>query len=410
MKVLTLFAIIILLSCNVYAQEFKHVDERVGAEFFGYVNIEFSPDMRFMVWTEQLPTRELMQYRTGKEKDNSQLPARIWLCAMDPATGNMLPEDGRGIMMTYSNLQGTAQWGEDSLGVFAVAHDGEGRIIIARPNKENQLELQVLPLPHNPHRKNTFPSRIKTRKHGFLVSLIDNPKEEARLTFIDLENPSYEEVIREGNNLDSRKNPGVYVTFPRWFPELPFLTYGFRDKVTRKVQIKQFDAYNSVEFPKRITHDLNDHFDDFPFIYKGERYIIGGIGGTNEAGIYKKQEKLDLFDEIDRIRPFGSRLLQPGSLNSFEPFEWEGEVYSAFQVSETINDPNPQPGKVEGEIWLANLFGDSEPYRISNDWNMMRVDPEFYIGYDRVWIFYYSIIPDGMVIELHRCETGLERK
>ncbi len=411
MKTLTYFLLLLFFfNSLLFAQEFKPHDERIGADYFGYVNIEFSPDMRFMVWTEQMPMGELMARKTGKEKDNTQLPARIWMCAMNPETGEMMPEDGRGIMMTYSKLQGTAQWGEDSLGVFAVAHDREGRIILARPNKDNQLELEALPLPPNPYRINTYPSRIKDQGYGFLVSLIVEPDRRIRLTFIDLENPSYEEIIREGSDPDTRSNPGIFKTFPRWFPELPLLTYGFRDRITGKVQVKQFNAYEPVEFPKRITYDLNDHSDDFPFIYDGELYLIGGAGGTNEAVIYKKQEKLDVYNEVDRIQVHGSRLLQPGSLNSFEPFEWESEVYSAFQVSETFNNPNPQPGKVKGEIWIANLFGDKAPYRISDDWNMMRVDPEFYIGNERVWVFYYSIIPNGSVIELHRCETGLVRK
>jgi hypothetical protein len=57
-------------------------------------------------------------------------------------------------------------------------------------------------------------------------------------------------------------------------------------------------------------------------------------------------------------------------------------------------------------IWLKGILGESLQIKIST-LTGVTVDPEFVIGKNKVWIYYYGKPIGQSFYELHRCETPL---
>jgi hypothetical protein len=94
-------------------------------------------------------------------------------------------------------------------------------------------------------------------------------------------------------------------------------------------------------------------------------------------------------------------------LASIEPFLWSAKPYATFMVlTFMVLDGGRTPSAVPGEIWVTGLQPEDKPHRISGTESLRRMDPEVFVGREKVWVFYYARTQEN-VLELRRAEAGL---
>ncbi len=373
-------------------------DIRVGDSGASYVNIEFSPDMRFASWIE-LSASPLQ-------------PARAWLTGIVADTGDLIPLDGRGSLITeiYNGgfVLGSPQWGEDATGPFVIAISREHQLVMARPINAVSSEITILPTPPNPTRYYPYPAKLPSRDHAYVAYLQKDTAGDVQAWYIDLADPTVEHQVTFGP-------PGLYpplnvpplsVDIHRWFYDEPVFVYGYSDTVTHKLQIKQFDVSQPEQEPIPITADQFDHMDEFPAVIAGERYLIGGINNEAIGKLYERPPGSEVYAPIQTIEPAATLLMTPTSAVGFETFVWEGQAYASYQIR---NDSRSILARTEpGEVWVTSLFDDSFSQRVSSAEPLVRADPEFYLGTSDVWVFYHAKPTSGNgVWELRRARSRI---
>jgi hypothetical protein len=123
---------------------------------------------------------------------------------------------------------------------------------------------------------------------------------------------------------------------------------------------------------------------------------------ANKLSIYKKTGQYFTLNPADEYLP-KSTISPTLTLTSFEPFTICGDkTYGAYQVY-----TGAIPGNTAGEIWLKGIFNDPMHIKISNYPGEVAVDPEYVIGKNKVWVFYYGKVINAPVYNLHRCSTPL---
>jgi len=391
---------------------FSRQDVQVGDPEIGYVCMEFSPDMKHMAWVEPR--------RRGGDAENT-----VWLSAMDAETGDLVPRSGKGfkvgaVKMSDYEPSGQPQWGQDDKGFFAVILDPQGNIVVVRPQSQSNGGLSAtvsrLRTPPNPSRTFPYPTRLTT-PGGFVVYIQNDSDGNRQLYFIDLADPTTEHQITRGPHLKIGKKQlePFIVDIPRWLYDvetradgLPVVIYGDDTEPNSRIpfpviEVKELDFAKPKPMPATVAKPLPVLFDPFPFLYRGDRYIVAGVNAKASGVVVKPGADGQYRDVIHRFEPRGSALKNPNNLASAEPFVWRGKVYSAFQV----NEPGA-PGTTSAEIWLTSLMDGSLLRRISDDTRSQRADPEFFIGRSRVWIFYFAHPGNSGRWQLRRADTGLQ--
>ncbi len=376
-------------------QEFVTDDVRIGDLSADYVNIEFSPDMRYASIIEL------------------SFPIKAWLAGVNPDTGELIPSDGRGVLVAelYNAgwAAGSPQWGEDSEGPFVVAINKDYKFVMARPTSPTSATITVLPTAPNPARLYPYPAKLPDRETSFVAYLQADLFGEMQAWYIDLADPERQHKVSDGPQ-------GIYppinaspleLNIHRWFYGEPTFIYGYSDTVSGKVQIMQYDVTRPHRGSVPITDDQYDHMDEFPFPMQGERYLIGGINNEAVGQMYQRPPGSEMYEAIQRFVPYASDLLTPTSAVGFESFEWEGEAYTSFQIR---NASNSILARTEaGEVWLSSLFDPSLMRRVSGPELFVRADPEFYLGTSQVWVYYHAKPVGGGSWQLRRATTGLVR-
>ena len=103
----TLISILILNTAGLKAQNFTISDQRLGDTTINYVNPEISPVGNFMTWIE-------IDTNTG-------FSGKVWHCGLDPDTGDLIPENGKGFSPFTSNVYGRpADWGVDAIRTYYI--------------------------------------------------------------------------------------------------------------------------------------------------------------------------------------------------------------------------------------------------------------------------------------------------
>lgn len=356
--------------------------------------------MRFLCWIEE-----------GS-------PNRIWLCSLNRDTGELVPANGQGVLVTETGSTGAPQWGQDSSGYFLVTLDGSGRLVLARPtlNPDGTADasLTVLATAANPTRAFPYPSRV-SNSPGYLVyqqADSNNPPRQ-QLWYLNLASPTLEFPITQGPvaSIGQFGLPPFLVNIQRWFYRLesngdglPVVAFGNADAASAvpRVRVEQLDLSAAPPTSSQISGTNPALLDPFPFLYQGERYLIAGVNATATGGVFARDGQGSYSVQINSIRPDSSSLLQPSNFASCEPFLYKQKVYSAFQV----NEPGA-PGTGNGEIWLTSVFDNSLLRKISGEGLSRRADPEFFIGNSKVWVYYYARLQNFGKWQLHRVETGL---
>jgi hypothetical protein len=196
--------------------------------------------------------------------------------------------------------------------------------------------------------------------------------------------------------------PSFVVTVFRWFPGSPELVWGFNDGAGR-LQVRGVDLSSFDAQPTALTDEAHDHVDAFPDVVGGERLLVGGIDSTAVGAVYARDAASGRYRITRRIEP-RSAFRSPMMAASFEPFAWGGRRYASFLVLDGGRTPSMFPG----EIWVADLDrGDTR--RISGARTLHRMDPEYFLGRDEVFVLHYARDPAAPGFGLYRLRTGIRR-
>lgn len=392
--------------------QFTPSETVVGSPSFGCLGLEFSPDMKWFVWTQQGVTKA------------------AWLCSVNPDTGDLVPASGRpngqnGQPFSIPNIppRGNPQWGRDINGWFIIAIADDGRLVQVRPGTlgtdGNWLADPVITYPAvavNATRQYPFAARLPERDASYVIyEQLANGTGTAGIYWVNLGDPTFTEHLvtaPSGYTMPTTLD-NIAATIYRWFSGLPIFTYAVVKQPGGAVKMAQLDVSATTPAPVAInaaTDNVSFHTDDFPNVNFGRRTLIGGVTSSASARYYLQDPVTKLTSTLANITvtPAMSALGNPQFASSFEPFEWNGRVYSAFQI---IDGTDPLQA-VPSEIWLTSLSDallqtdTSLLRRINAATSLQRRDPEYFLGTTKAWVFYYAK-PSGTVFTIYRAETGL---
>jgi len=367
-------------------ESFVPEEDMLGDPDTGYFSVEISPDMRFMVWQES----------TGGT------PGPVWSCALDPVDASLDPPDGRGFRLDAIPFRAAPQWGLDDRGVFFVTVDAMGRFLIVRPTGASTATVETLSTPPDTSRSYPYPTRIASRDGALIAFLANDSSDRPQIHVLDTAAPDVVRPLTSGPVDFNGTAPSFVVTVFRWFPGVPELCWGFNDAEDR-LQVRSVDLTAFDAEPTAVTTEPHDHVDSFPAILAGERVLVGGIDSTDVGALYTREAATGLYTIASRIEP-RSDLTSPMMAASFEPFEWEGRRYASFLVL----DGGRQPSRFPAEIWTVDL-DTGLLRRVSDERTLNRMDPEYFLGRDEVFVIHYARDPAAAGFRLYRTRTGILR-
>ncbi|HBH47534.1 MAG TPA: hypothetical protein DDX98_02790, partial [Bacteroidales bacterium] len=382
---LILILIVTLLN-HTNAQDFQINDTRLGDENVSYVNPEISPVGDYMVWIEIDTT--------------NGFSGQVWHCGLDPDTGDLIPSNGKGFSAFAANVYGRpADWGLDANGPYYVGLNLAGQFVVVRPTGATSANVEVLSTPPDNRRRVIYPSQLPGVDARFMVYILNenvpgwsnNPANNSfELRFMNLDNPN-EEITIETQTRTFPSAVGMDVIVPRWIKSTPYLTYGFFDN-NNFAQIKEFNAFAPLDSPLVVTNDQNIKTDGHPINnpFNNKQYIVSGFGGGESALVYRRNQPSQSFVSIETITTPTPNLLNPTLNQSHEPFFFDDQLYTTFQVNEdggtfldtTWNEP--------GEIWITSIDDLQQNMWLINDFDteLNISEPEPYTGNDKIFVYY----------------------
>ncbi len=394
------------------AQQFEPNDIRIGDTTVNYVNPEISPLGNYMLWIEV-------------DTSNGVL-AKVWQCGINPNTGDLIPPNGKGFSPFLSNVYARpADWGVDSLGVYYVGATFAGQIKFVRPISPTDATVTDIAMPVVNKRRVFYPSQLPNVNRRFVsyilndsingLSITTPQNKYYELRLLDLDNPANDYLIEQ----QPSNYPGAVpmdVIVPRWIKSTHYLTYGYKD-ANNKVQAKEFNAYTPLTPPIAVTNDPATKIDGYPVLnpLTNEQYLMCGINTTDTAFFYKRTSFGAMFTYNERVVPPSMHLTNPALNQSHEPFLFNNQLYSTFQINEkgvnyletTLNKP--------GEIWMTTIDSLQQTMWLLShfDSTLNISEPEPYVGNNKVWVYYSAIKiePSKPLLkrqfQLRRCETPM---
>jgi polyhydroxybutyrate depolymerase len=359
----------------------------VGDPQANYLNVEFTCDGRYMVWIEGVG---------GRAADGI-----VWHCGVDPASGDLIPPDGRGFRAFESTSWARANPGCDKHGPYYVGADRTGRLIMVRPDGPTRGQVTRLPPAPDPRRRAIYPTCLPHRAGGFVFFIQNqttagagvraNNNAWVELQYLNLANPAAVIPIERQDTPPVGFAP-MDVGFARWMRGRPLLTYGARSAQTGNVEIRAFDADQPTRKPSDLTASGHNCIDPYPAVIGEQEYILTGTDATATTRIYRRPagRAADApFDLFRTLAPDRSQLAAPSLAQSHEPFLFRGRLYTVYQVNERGTGFFDMTFRKPGEIWLADLSADPvQQWLIAPDEAGPVAEPEPLIAAGRVWIFY----------------------
>lgn len=135
--------------------------------------------MRFMAWTEA---------RTQT----------AYICGVNPATGDLIPSDGRGFRVGEIIGVASPQWGVDNIGPYLVTVSSEGRFLIIRPSSATSATVTTLPTASNRSRQYPYATRLPRQSGGYLIYSQPDTNRQLQIFYLDLANPAVERQVTTG--------------------------------------------------------------------------------------------------------------------------------------------------------------------------------------------------------------------
>ena len=386
MKLFMLFLCLLALNiAPIQAQQaFTPKDTLIATNVF---QVEFSTDSRSMVWCEQIPLS------AGR--------AKIWYADVNVDTG--LPNFAQQQLIDTIQAQGWPYWGHDTEGRFFLYMNQRGEVHIVRRSVANTLtNINLGTVRSNKTLLNV--NADSTKPYFWINYVIRNP---VRDSLFCVRSDKLNEQIFIASEVPNMAGSAYELTFPRWLAQSEILAYPFRPNPTLPVWDMKF-WYGNRNTSRTVTNDiaatqLNNHVDDLPFTLPqlpGDTLMFTSRG-SNRLAIQKRNATTGVFEYIETYDT--PTMLRPVTLTSFEPFVINGnKTYGAYQVYEG----GGIPGTTRGEIWLKGILGETLQTKIST-LDGVTVDPEYVIGRNKVWIYYYGKPVGQQYFDLHRCETPL---
>lgn len=382
------FIVLFVFVQNIQAQSFVPKDTVLGTNFF---QVEFSPDMRSMVWCEQIP------FLGGR--------AKVFYADVDLETG--LPDIAAKKLIDTIQGQGWPYWGADQTGIFFLIKNQYGVLKYIRRLGINTLQSNALGTANNDIKSLINVSCDTTKPYFWINYVVLNTNAQGKDSLFALRSDQL--GVRIFINAE-RKNQGgsaYELTFPRWMAYSDVLAYPFRPFPAQPYWDMKF-WMGTNQASTQVTNDipngvLNHHVDDLPFRvpqFPDDTFMFSSRGATKLA-IYKKNGTF--FTQSEQHAPLSA--ITPATLTSFEPFTINSNrTYGAYQVY----SGGGIPGNTAGEIWLKGIFGEPLHVRLSQYEGDVAVDPEYVVGTKQVWVFYYGKPIGNGFFNLHRCETPLK--
>jgi hypothetical protein len=365
-------------------QTFVPKDTLLGTNVF---QVEFSTDSRSMVWCEQIPAT------AGR--------AKIWYADVNLDTG--LPNFAQQQLIDTIQAQGWPYWGHDTQGRFFLYMNQRGEIHIVRRAGLNTLtNINLGTVRANKTLLNV--NADSTKPYFWITYIIRNP---VRDSLFCVRSDKLNEQVFIASEVPNMAGSAYELTFPRWLAQSEILAYPFRPNPALPVWDIKF-WYGDRNISRTVTNDvaasrLNSHVDDLPFTLPqlpGDTLMFTSPGSIKLA-IQKRNPATGLFETIESYET--PTTIRPVTLTSFEPFVINrNKTYGAYQVYEG----GGIPGTTKGEIWLRGILGEPLQTKIST-LDGVTVDPEYVIGRNKVWIYYYGKPVGQQYFDLHRCETPL---
>jgi hypothetical protein len=375
---------------------------QVGDPAVNYASIEFTADNRYMVWFEMTDTR-------GN--------GIVWHCGVDPATGDLIPPDGKGFRAFESTVFGRANPGLDADGPYYVGMDRAGTMILVRPTGPTVGAIRALPTPSDLTRRAIYPTILPDQPGGFVFWI----KNEAvpgggtnranawfELHYISLDDPAQVHII-ERQERPRRGFAPMDSAFARWMKNKPALTYGFAD-ANGVVQVRMLDLTQPNPVPQAVTNDPGNKVDPYSWFYNGREILIPGINAEARTHVYVRNTGEAEFRLAETIIPPASALARPALAQSNEPIVFNGRTYTVYQVNEAGASFWDMTFGKAGEIWLATLFETPQQQWLLTDSLTAKAEPEPLVGTSRVWVFYNVVEGDNpltAVWHLYRAETPI---
>ena len=383
-KVFTIFTLMFAFQA-IKAQTFIPKDTVLANNVF---QVEFSDDYRSMVWCENLGSNN----------------ARVWYADVDLNTG--LPNFVTKQAIDTIQGQGWPYWGQDNVSKFFLIKNKYGHIKYIRRTGFNTLTQYDLGTVNNDVKSLTNVNSDSTKNYFWVNYVVLNPISTGldSLFAFRSDNPTNRIFI----NAEKKNTAGsaYQLTFPRWLAQSELMAYPFRPFPSQPYFDMKF-WNGQTQTSTQVTNDIsssifNHHVDDLPFRlpqFPTDTFMFSSKAAQKVA-IY---QKTGIYFTQVQLHTSPTSII-PTTLTSFEPFTICGnKTYGAYQVY----SGGGIPGSTAGEIYLLGIFGDSIHTKISEFTGDVAVDPEYVIGNNKVWIFYYGK-PTGLGnFNLHRCETPL---
>ncbi|MCA9492967.1 MAG: hypothetical protein KC621_23715 [Myxococcales bacterium] len=390
------------------------VDEAVGDPDISYMNPEFTPDGRFMVWFEPSPT--------GPESDG-RLFGTVWHCAVDLETGELDPPDGRGFAAFPASLYTRANTGADVDGPYYVGQRSsaspgpdDDRLVVVRPTSPTSGEVTLLSASQaRPRRRSIFPTALTDRPLGeqavwWLENDVGYSPGEANvvsLRYVRLDDPSIEGVVTEQETTGPLWSP-MDLTYARLVGGTSWLTLGVPTRAG--VEVAMFDLDDPGAGLVQVTSDGVFKLDPYPYVSDGGVDFLAGVGDSEDSYRYRSDGPGEPFTHVETVRtlPFPDSQIADGDrcqAQSHQTFTHSGQTWTAFQISDCGQDGSFLTRR--GEIWLSSV--DVDPpvvMRLSSDGPEANNEPEPLVGEDRAWVFYTrypaGASPQQVTYELRR--------
>lgn len=379
------------------------IDVQVGDPSVSYMNPEFTPDGRFMVWFEPSPD--------GLTADG-RLYGRMWHCAVDAEAGTFDPPDCKGFSGFMTTVWGRANTGVDAEGPYYVGQqslrgqdpDNE-KLVVVRPTgpRSGTVEVLAASLPQ-PRRRSIFPTTIPQRGAKQFIWWLENdvgfsPGQagQVSLKFIDRAAPQKERIVVQQSAAGPAWAP-IDITYVRLLAGTSRLTFG-APTTAGTVEIATVDLADPELRATFITADGRRKLDPYPFRHGAQYYLVAGIDGTGDSIVYRSSSPTSMYTPAETIAtppppasdiPAG-KACQP---QSHEPFVFGGTLYTAYQVGDCSTAADSFFTR-KGEIWLSTIgVSPARQWRLSRDGPEAKNEPEPLVGRSRAWVF-YTAYPAG---------------
>ncbi|HMV66703.1 MAG TPA: hypothetical protein PKA64_07625 [Myxococcota bacterium] len=319
--------------------------------------------------------------------------AEVYVAGINPATGAIVPQDGRGALVDVDVAPISAARNGPEWAVGA----GGPRIVYAKDVGGTYRLFQATRSPAG-----WTPAMLSGTQPGKgPIGSQDVGDPTPRVVFLDEVAPGQPALfMREIDDASSEVQVPDWLQFPRWIVGERALT-GVRN-VGGLGRVVRFDMDTGAY--DRLTWDDEDHGSVFFFQapeLNGETlfFTTHGYARNRPISMWVWRLRNGVWTPIKQIttppgRPF---VISP------EPFEWGGQSWVSYiTADEPVNSNNGH-----ADVWVAGLApGNDVVRRISNDADLVRKDPESYVGGARPWVYYTRVFADGRRV-LHRCELGL---